>query len=183
MVFEHFRSGWVFVLLLLLSACASNVPKEIAAPSEPAITIEAVRNNLSQYLGKRVRWGGEIASVKPLEKSTLVEVVARELTRSGRPKETDKTLGRFMAEVAGFLDPTVYEKGRQFTVTGVISAVMEQDIGKYRYKYPVVTVEAHHLWEPLPQSSRYDYPYPGFYDPWYDPWYSPFYWHHPHYWW
>ena len=106
------------------------------------------------------------ATAKPQTDSTLVEVVARQLFRSGRPKETDQTLGRFMVTVADFLDPTVYEKGRQFTVTGTITGSMEQAIDAYQYNYPVVTAEAYHLWEPVPQTSRYDYyPYPGYYDP------------------
>jgi len=182
---SHTKVVLIMCLSLLAAACASNVPKAISTQPEPAITVDAVRSNLNQYLGKKVRWGGEIASVKPQTDSTLVEVVARQLYRSGRPKETDQTQGRFMVTVADFLDPTVYEKGRQFTVTGTITGSMEQAIDAYQYNYPVVTAEAYHLWEPVPQRSRYDYyPYPGYYDPWYDPWYSPFYLHHhPHYWW
>lgn len=172
-------------LSLLAVACASNVPKEISTRLEPVIAVDTVRSNPDLYLGKKVRWGGEVASVKPLADTTMVEIVARQLFSSGRPKESDRTQGRFMVEVADFLDPTVYEEGRQFTVTGTITGSMEQAIEAYQYKYPVVTADAHYLWEPVPQTSRYDYyPYPGYYDPWYDPWYSPFYrHHHPHFWW
>lgn len=167
---------------LLVTACASNVPKEISTKPEAVIAVDTVRSNPDLYLGKKIRWGGEIASVKPLAEVTMIEVVARQLYSGGRPKESDNTQGRFMVRATGFLDPSVYEKGRQFTVTGSITGFMEQAIEEYQYKYPVVTADSYYLWEPVPQTSRYDYPYP-WYDPWYDPWYSPFYGHyHPYYW-
>lgn len=185
-----FKAILMVCLSLLAAACASNVPKEISTKPEAPVAVDTVRDNPDLYHGKKVRWGGEIASVKPQADSTLVEVVARQLFGSGRPKESDQTQGRFMVKVADFLDPTVYEKGRQFTVTGSITGSMEQAIEAFQYKYPVVTADAHYLWEPVPQTSRYDYyPYPGYYDPWYDLWHSPFYRphrlhpHHPHFWW
>ena len=169
--------------MLLLSACATNVPESISKAQAPELTLAQVRTSPDSFKGQKVRWGGEIASTKPQPEATLVEVVQRDLGSYGRPKESDGTSGRFMARVPGFLDPAVYKEGRQFTVTGMVSGTMKQTIGEHPYTYPVVDVEVHHLWEPLPQPSRYDY-YPWYYDPWYDPWGYPYYWHRrPYYWW
>ena len=169
--------------LLLLAACASNIPEGISKPQSPTIKLEQVRADPAGFNGQMVRWGGEIVSVEPLQEKTQVEVVGRDLGRFGRPEENDASGGRFIARISGFLDPAVYKQGRQFTVTGTVSSTVEKAIGEHKYVYPVVDVDVYHLWEPLPPPSRYDY-YPWYYDPFYDPWGYPYYWHHrPYYWW
>ena len=47
-----------------------------------------------------VRWGGAIASVENRRDETWIEIVER-------PLNTDKSAGRFLARVDGFLDPAV----------------------------------------------------------------------------
>lgn len=174
---------FLLVTSLLFAGCASNVPESIRTSQAVVISVNQAKSDPQSYSGQNVRWGGDIASVKPMQNETLVEVVGRELGSQGRPKDNDVSSGRFMASIPGFIDPVIYKEGRQMTVVGNLSGSMKQSIGEHQYDYPIVAVELYHLWEPLPQISPYDR-YPWYYDPWYDPWGYPFHWHHrPYYWW
>jgi outer membrane lipoprotein len=161
------------ILLVILAGCSSQVPIWIRIPPTGNPGLAQVRKEPDRYLNTKVRWGGTIAGVQNLESETVVEVVSRELANNGRPLKDSDSEGRFLARVKGFLDPTIYEEGRQFTVTGSIGGQDTRKIGQYRYHYPVVAAKHHWLWEPLPEP-RTQYHDPWFYDPWYrDPFLRP----------
>ena len=167
--------------IALLSACASDVPEGIRTSPPSAVSPAEARADAQRLLGVSVRWGGIIAKVENGRDQTVLEVVARPLDRDGSPLQTDNAqLGRFLARVPGFLDPAVYEAGRELTVRGRFQGVETRNIGEYPYRYPVVQVEQHFLWQPEPQPRVRDY------DPfWYDPWYPFPWWHrspYPYYW-
>ncbi len=170
---------------LLLTACASNVPQEISARTNTPSVAE-VRSNPQQFTGSQVRWGGTIVSVTNRQQDSVVEIVARDLGRSGRPLEQDSSPGRFLAQVDGFLDPAIYAKGREMTVSGTLTGAEQGKIGEHAYNFPLVSVTSHYLWEKhVEQPARYYDPF--WYDPWYRPYYyDPFYWpyyrRHPYYW-
>ena len=175
------RIGGVIFVLLALAGCATTVPDAIRLPPPTDIPVARARENPEAYAGQRVRWGGTIASVKNGQTQTDLEVVARDLTTSGRPRVTDSTAGRFIARVSGFLDPAVYEEGRQVTVVGTLAETVTGRIGEHAYRYLVVTAEAVHLWEPIAERSDRDLYYdPFYYDPFWYPWrpfpyyYSPY---------
>lgn len=158
---------------LLLAGCASNVPKSISEPLPGPSAAEA-RVQPSAHIGAHVRWGGTIAKVENHATDTWMEVVERALGPDGRPRQEDRSGGRFLARIPGFLDPAVYANGRQITVSGVIAEPVTRLIGEFPYTFPAVQVEEHYLWPPLPERQAYPY------SPWYDPWYPwrPF----PHRW-
>ncbi len=155
--------------LLTLAGCASNVPRDIQdAPAENP-TIRDVRNNIDRYTGSSVRWGGTIASVENRQNETWVEVVARELGRYGRPRDSDNSYGRFLVRINQFVDPQVYAEGRELTVAGVVESRIVREIGEHPYTYPLVRANSYYLWPQYSASDRYPY-YRGYYG-----------WPHPHY--
>lgn len=154
---------------VILGGCATTVPEEIRIAPEGSPTVAEVRGEINRFTGSRVRWGGVIAGIENREDSTLLEVVSRELTSSGRPRTDDRSAGRFLAVVNGFLDPAVYNDGREVTVNGILEQPVERNIDQYPYHYPVVKTEHLYLWEPLrPVDPYYHHPI------WYDPWYHPY---------
>lgn len=161
--------AFLLTLVAALAGCATDLPTPIARAPEVEVDPSAVAAEPERYRERRVRWGGTIAGVENRADATEVEVVSRPLARSGRPREVDRTEGRFLAVVPGFLDPTVYAEGRELTVAGPVVGVRGRPIGEYPYRFPVVQAEAHHLWAPLPE------PLPA---PYY---YSPFWYPHPFY--
>lgn len=174
------RCSAVAVLLSafsLLWGCAA-LPETVDGPvSEDAPGITEARVSPDRHQGKTVRWGGSIAGVENRSDHTLVEVVARPLQSSGRPRSDTDSDGRFLVVIDEFLDPAVYEKGRLITVLGNLDGVENRKVGDYDYPYPVVRARGHELWQPLP-DRRYAGPY--YYDPWYyrDPFLRSPYWYH-----
>ena len=165
--------------VLLLSACTSNVPEGIRQAPPSAVSPAEARADAERLAGAPVRWGGVIAEVENRRDETWIDVVARPLARDGSPQSRDApNLGRFLARVTGFLDPAVYEPGREITVHGRFDGVETRTIGDYPDRYPVVRVQQHYLWAIQPE------PQPRAYDPfWYDPWYPFPWWHRPPYYW
>lgn len=155
------RCWCVGVLLsLLLAGCAtpdSSDPLRNAALAPT--TLATVRAAPSDYVGTPVRWGGTIARVENRRDETWVEVVSQPLQHSGRPEDTTSSAGRFVAKVAGFLDPVLYAEGRSFTVTGTVLPPVERIIGEHPYTFPVVAVDHYRLWDKEPEREVYFYPY------------------------
>ncbi|MBA2410381.1 MAG: Slp family lipoprotein [Gammaproteobacteria bacterium] len=180
------KLGIILLGALLVQACASQIPHQIQNAPADSPSVSAARVDVKGLVGTRVRWGGTIASVENGASQTLIEVVARSLSESARPSESDVSQGRFLARFQGFLDPAIYTNGRQLTVVGALKGEETRTIDQFDYSYPVVAVESHHLWDPLPEYQYARDPYlhsPYYYDPFfYDPFlYSPYYWRRPYY--
>lgn len=159
--------------LLWLTGCTT-LPEPIrAAPAQPIVPAQA-QAAPEQHKGAPVRWGGIIATVINLPSESLIEVVARPLEGDGRPEDSDRTTGRFLARLAGFIDPVAYAAGRELTVVGTLAGVEQRKIGEYAYLYPVVRVTGHYLWPLRPPPLRDPLYYPPYYRRWpYYP-YGPF---------
>jgi outer membrane lipoprotein len=167
------------MLSVLLGACATPRSDLINTPPPVDLSVAEVRADVSTHVGQRVRWGGSVAGVENRANETWLEIVSRPLDSYGRPRPSDESSGRFIAEVKGFLDPAVYAHGRLVTVAGVVRGGLTRSIGKYPYTYVAVEAEAIKLWEQPSQPSYYPYRY---YDPWYDPFWPtrPFPWYAPY---
>ena len=167
------KSSFILVVfLVLLTSCATEppVPLRVNLPSNP--TVSQVLQAPDNYVGTKVRWGGVINKITNLKSTTEIEIISRELDKQARPASGDKTYGRFIARIPGFLEPSIFSPNREITVVGTISGTMTQPIGDYEYTYPVVDVETYHLWEPRAEQQPYYYGN-WMYDPWYwgYPWY------------
>lgn len=142
----------VAIGLTSLCACTYNVPTAISTPPPENPSVGEVRERGDAMVGRRVRWGGTIAAVTNKESDTWIEIVDRELRRNGQPLESDNSSGRFIARVPGFLDPAIYEKGRQITIAGTLDKPTISAIGEFSYLFPVVVVDSYQLWEPTPET-------------------------------
>lgn len=164
--------------ILAVTGCATTVPEAIREAPPGDISVVEARRDAAAYAGQRVRWGGTVASVENRKDETWIEIVARDLGSTGRPRDTDRSQGRFIARVQGFLDPAVYTSGRQITVSGTLEQAVTRPIGDYSYTFPLVRAESVYLWERLPERRDYYY-----YDPFwpYDSFWPYPYWRHPYY--
>ncbi|MGY3943670.1 Slp family lipoprotein [Aeromonas tecta] len=149
---------------LLLSACSS-VPKELAY--EPESALVAYQPALAGMDGKPARWSGVISAVHNKQDQSIIEVVYLPLKSNGVPTQTEQSPGRFLAIMKGFVDPTLYAKGRSLTVLGTLDKPIDSQIGDHKYRFSVLKVTSSKLWPPVQEVEvRYD---PAFYDPFYDP--------------
>jgi outer membrane lipoprotein len=154
----------LLAFLLLLTGCATT-PRPAAEGPLASITLEQARTPAAA--GAKVRWGGEILEVRPGKGETCFEVLARDLSGSGRPKDTDSSQGRFIACAPGFYDPAVYSRGRELTFTGTVMSPEQGKIGEHAYVFPRLAADGLYLWpkrDYLPPAAYYD-PWFGWYDP------------------
>ncbi|MFQ2538178.1 Slp family lipoprotein [Aeromonas caviae] len=150
---------------LLLGGC-STVPKELAY--EPQSALVAYQPALQNMDGKPARWSGVIAAVHNEQEQSVIEVVYLPLKNNGVPEQTEQSPGRFLAVMKGFVDPTLYAKGRSLTVLGTLDKPVDSQIGEHKYRFSVLKVTGSKLWPPVKEVEiRYMDPY--FYDPFYDP--------------
>ncbi len=174
-MYNIFRFTTLIFIVTSLLACATQLAKPINEAIENNPDLGQVRVNVEAYQGKRVRWGGVIASVHNEANQTVIEIVSRPLDSRGKPVDTDRSAGRFVARVKGFLDPVVYAPGRKITVVGSILGAEKRKIDAYEYQYVVVRVDSFKLW--AVEQAR---PQPV-YDPfWYCPWYPYYPWPYYH---
>lgn len=166
-------------LAVTLAGCASDIPRPIREAPAVSTPLTPALKNPEQHRAAAVRWGGAIASVENRRDATWIEIVQRPLGAYGEPRDTDKSEGRFLARVDGFLDPAIFAPKRLVTVAGSLDGNNTRSIGEHPYTYPLVSVEHIYLW-PIPPRNvqHYYYRSPYWYDPWY-PWGHP-YPRHPH---
>lgn len=166
--YRYFNGLGLIVGLFLLGGCASNLPQGIAEAPINAFKVQQAQANSQAYIGKTVRWGGEIVQVRNSKDVSDVEILARQLSSGGSPQSDSPADARFIARIQGFIDPAEYAEGSRITVSGILSGIETGKVGEYEYTYPLVSVESHHKWPKEKQSASYP---PYYYDSYYyDPW-------------
>lgn len=172
---------FVPILFMLVVACAP-FPQETMREVEKDIAFEDVVKDPGFFNGRVVLWGGVIIETVNRPDVTLIFVRQTELDFQKQPKDLDKSSGRFIVRYGGFLDPAIYSKDRELTVSGAIAGKEERLVGEHRYVYPVINARDIRLWE-----KRQDYPYyydPPFWGPPYPYWGPyPYGWRRHPYWW
>ncbi|WP_051617217.1 Slp family lipoprotein [Desulfonatronovibrio hydrogenovorans] len=139
-----------FYLLFLLLVCAvgcSPFSRQAMDEVQREIRFKHVLEDPGRFVGKTVILGGVIveAIVKPGD--TLIIVRQTELDFQKRPRDLDRSLGRFMIRHSGFMDPAIYGQGRELTVIGNISGQKEGLVGERTYVYPLIQVQHLRLWD------------------------------------
>ena len=141
---------------------------------------QVVQPDPDRYAGKTVLWGGVIAEIANQQKETDLKVRQTELDIEKRPKDPDRSAGRFVIRYAGFLDPAIFQAGREITVAGEVVGKEVLPLEKIQYSYPVILAKEIHLWE-RQQYVRPYYPYYWDY-PFWGPYGYPYRWYRPYYW-
>jgi outer membrane lipoprotein len=164
---SRFRPGvsfWVFglPLLILFSGCAP-ISKELRAQADRTLSFRQVFQNPEAYKDKIVIWGGEIIeAINQKDGTTLIVVLQRPLDWMQEPK-IQRSEGRFIILVEGYVDPYVFRRGRRITVAGEILGRKVMRLGELEYPYPLLRSKQIYLWGEY-HYSPYPYPYP--YYPW-----------------
>ncbi len=179
---KYYNLHYVLLVLCLsvLGGC-SLMPKSLQGEYKNVTIDEAKQHNAEHA----VRWGGAIVRVENKDNKSVIEIVSTPLGLSGRPQDLEESTGRFLAVVEGFIDPLIYKKGREITVVGLTSGVIDGKIGEMSYPFAVISVTSYHLWRERPYYPNYYYhyrhhSYPSYWH--YGFFYSPSYcYYHPYY--
>ncbi len=126
------------ILFFLLISCAHVISKETRQKVDLNLTPEDVFKNPDAYKGRAVILGGIIVSLKNTDEGTYIEVLQNPLDYRGRPRDIDRSQGRFIIFHKGYLDTAIYSSGKRITVAGVISGKTIRPLGEIQYTYPLI---------------------------------------------
>ena len=135
----------VLILTSVLLSCAST-PSFDVSDVDRALTPADVIDKPELKLGKIALWGGTILGLKNLKESTQIEMLAYPLDSSHRPRLEEKTLGRFIIQHQGYLEPEVFTQGKQLSVVGEVGQSVTGKIGDSDYTYPLIHSRNIRLW-------------------------------------
>lgn len=159
--------------VLLLGACASFPEKLRVSEGTILAKYTDVLADPEGHFNYQARWGGVIADIKNFEDKTRLEVVHFKLSSTGKPKASDNSPGRYRVYVSGFLEPSIYQKGRLVSFLGTVDDSELGLLDEREINYPVLRSESAFLWpkaEPIKKvyvhSQHWRYSHP-----WH--WYSP----------
>ena len=147
-------------LLILFAGCAP-ISKDLRAQADRTLSFHQVFQNPEAVKGKIVIWGGEIVeTINQKDGTTLIVVLQRPLDWLEEPK-IQRSEGRFIILVGGYVDPYVFRRGRRITVAGEILGRKVMRLGELEYPYPLLQSKQIYLWGEYYYSPS---PYP--YYPW-----------------
>jgi outer membrane lipoprotein len=171
----------VLSLFILGTACTTTtISTEMRQRARTGLAFGEVLKNPAAYIGSTVIWGGLIIDTINFPEGTVLTVLEAPLDYREMPRARETSRGRFIANVAGFLDPEIYQKGRRITLAGDIIGSETKPLGETKYTYPVVQIRELHLWR---ERIVWTYPYPYYWYGW--PYYWPrhgLYFGHYYYW-
>lgn len=153
---------WILALSFAALAGCAAVPDPLEGDySQSFYPSQATANSVDA----RMRWGGSVVETTPEADRTCIEILAHELDSTTRPVRSDRDLGRFLACRDTFMDPEIFTRGREVTVTGRLTGFRTGRVGQFEYEYPLIETDAVYLWPERPEFDRYDYY--GWYSPYY----------------
>lgn len=139
------RLLFAIVLPVAIAACAP-APIYRTGPSSVTATPEQVATSPQNFQGLEVVWGGTVVSVQNRPDHSDIEILAYPLDSSQRPRLKQPALGRFVAIVAGFVDPLNFPAGAPVTLRGTLDGARGGMVGDANVTFPLVRSDAIHRW-------------------------------------
>lgn len=159
--------GMMLWIGIALGGCRHTISAPVRQQAEPPIPFSELHKNPDAFTGRTVIVGGDILNTRNMAQQTFIEVLQKPLDAFERPRITDRTAGRFMIRCDEYLDPALYDEGRQITVAGRVLGSHTGKVGDAQYIYPLISCIEIHLWPQLARISAYE---PGYFvHPWH--WY------------
>jgi outer membrane lipoprotein len=131
----------------LVAGCTYPISEGLRKLAETSPDFAVIRAEPEAHKGSIVIWGGEVIETVPRKNESVLTVLQMPLRATGRPSQREESQGRFLVKVDRFLDPALYERGREITVGGEVVGAEQRPLGEIQYTYPVVKAIELHLWE------------------------------------
>jgi outer membrane lipoprotein len=177
------RWNWLLVLSLC-SGCATSPisePLREAAKNQPSFA--EIGAHPESFKGRVVVLGGEVVQTTDQPDATEIEVWQQPLDSIDRPKNVNRSLGRFLVRCPDFPSPAAYSRGQMITVAGEVEGKKIKKgnirhLGQFHYNYPeigypVIGCKQVQLWIVSPNVPRY-YTVPYYWFSRYPYYYNPF---------
>jgi outer membrane lipoprotein len=146
------------LLVISLTSCATGISDQARSKVTYSGTFSRLQQRPDEFLQETVMWGGKVIETRPLAAATELVVLQLDLTAQDRPKDDDRSQGRYVARSQGFLDPAIYPNGTLITVVGRFVETDQRMIGEMDYQYPVIEIDEIKKWPPSGrQSPRFQF--------------------------
>jgi len=145
--------------LILSAVSCAVISRDVRYVALQDVPFGLIAREPEKFKGQTVILGGYILEAENTEGQTVLQVLQAPLDFSQRPVSRDSSEGRMSIYHNGYLDPEIYEKGREITVAGVVRA----DAAR-KHKGPYLEIESReiYLWPEYEDCYRYhayEYPY------------------------
>jgi len=147
------------LLVAAIATACSPLSKESMKMVDELAPFGEIQTSPRNYVKSTVLWGGVIVRTTNKEDTTIIKVLQTDLDGNKRPVDPDTSKGRFLVRYAGFLDPVIYDKGREITVVGVVMGSEELPLGDRAYVYPVIAARKLYLWKRRVVAREHTYPF------------------------
>lgn len=138
---------WIASLSLLgFAGCTAAISPEMLKDVDQSIPFEDILKDAEAFQGKTVLLGGDIIETENFPDKTLIIILQRPLDSEEKPSGEDRSKGRFIVSVPGFLDPAIYGRGRQITVAGTVAGKEVRALDEIEYTYPIIDRRELYLW-------------------------------------
>ncbi len=136
----------IYIALLALLGCAPVISKQVREQVNQSITLEEVCKNPERYRGEVIIVSGDIIETENTKEGTFIKVLQHPPDFRGKPKNTDASVGRFLAFAGYYLDPFIYAKGRNVTIAGEVQGKQTLPLDEIEYSYPLIHIKEIYLW-------------------------------------
>jgi len=133
-------------LFFLVMGCAAGISQQARSKVTYTGSFSALQKTPDAYKGEVVMLGGRIIEAKASSPLSEITVLQLAIGTSDRPKNSDKSEGRFIVQSKQLLDPAIYEKDMLVTVVGTLKGSKVLPIGDLDYTYPIVKPIEIKLW-------------------------------------
>jgi outer membrane lipoprotein len=136
------------MLGILTAGCATGISTRARSLVGYVGSFSTLQTNPHAYRGEVALVGGKILEVQGSESFSELTVLQLPLGTGDRPRDVDRSEGRFLVRANRLLDPSVYQPGRFVTVVGRVAGSEVRPIGSLEYRYPVFEAIEIKLWSP-----------------------------------
>jgi outer membrane lipoprotein len=145
------RWYFIFIVAAALQACSS---QPVIPAADRTITPQQAAATQTSPSDTLLQWGGVIMETRNLRETTEIQILAYPLDEAGHPDIETNSIGRFIAQLPGYLEPVEYAAGRQVTATGKFSGVRQGKVAASDYPFPLLRCDELALWpEHKPKSK------------------------------
>jgi len=150
------NAKWLlFLSLALLTGCATGISPGLQQQAGPPVEFAALNAHPEQYQGRLVILGGEVMTLEPLGKGSLMTLSQRDMDKLYEYKPVPSG-GTFVVESDEWLSPSTYQPKSTVKVAG---EVIGRRNGLLTLKAREVVLASRPIWE------KWYYPVPP---EWYD---------------
>ncbi len=160
------------LLILSLFGCASTPPStSITQAPVNDVSLAEVNKDYRSFIDSDVRWGGRVLKAVEVgtdeQKRLHLEVLEYALDKKGRPLETAKSGGRFIARLPQPYKKSRFYRTRWVTLSGIVSGVENYPLANGGgQELPVIDVIEQYAWREKYDDDdhfRYHHYWPRFY--------------------